>query len=168
MKQDHVCFALFLFLLFIAPEVPIGALIGVGRSTTPLGFAGLLLLYPQIAFKVDVQRFKISYGLLLTLLAGYNWLVSILFGKVVPNNHFLKDPKLKKSQVVTAERFTKQKGQWRAMAPYKGFQPGQRANRWSKAPSHWCWRTSEDSGRPSPGNGCFPGYAVFGLAGESL
>ncbi len=82
--RDDICFALFLFLLFIAPEVPLGAILqGVpALSSISFGFVGLLLwliVSPKPVLKIRTQP---SWGILVVSFAIYAWFVSMFSGKI--------------------------------------------------------------------------------------
>lgn len=85
MKRDHFCFVLFLILLFIAPELPVGAVIssGAALSSLPLGFVGLLfwlIVSPRSILKFSTRPLA---ALLLVSFAIYAWFVSGFSGKTI-------------------------------------------------------------------------------------
>ena len=87
MRRDHCCFALFLVLLFIAPEFPIGAMLkgAPDLSSLSLGFVGLLFwLMASPKLLLNFRRGARSvWGILIILFAVYAWLVSAFSGSIV-------------------------------------------------------------------------------------
>jgi len=85
MKRDHLCFALFLTLLLIAPRVPVSAVleISAARASLSLGFMGLLfwlMVSPKPILKIGVRPF---WAFLVVFFALYGWFVSLFSGNAV-------------------------------------------------------------------------------------
>jgi len=86
MVHDHVCFAIFLVLLFIAPELPLGAVPDVGASSlvslSP-GFLGLIVWLVVSPSAVLYLPRRSSWALAMVYFALYGWLVSAFSGNIV-------------------------------------------------------------------------------------
>jgi hypothetical protein len=84
--RDHIGFALFMFLLLIAPKVPLGAIFGIAKkSSMSLGIIGLVLWYIT-SFKKPFYfpRIKISHPLCwLIIFAVYAFIISLFFINII-------------------------------------------------------------------------------------
>ncbi len=88
MRRDHFCFGLLLTLLFIAPRVPIGAMLegAPPLSTLSLGFVGLLfwlLASPRLVLNFGREATQSSWGILVVFFAVYVWFVSAFSGSTL-------------------------------------------------------------------------------------
>ncbi len=84
MSRNHAGFALFLFLLLIAPQIPVASLVGAARSNVSLGLAALLVWYLSYPKKLlYFPAISTSHPFLwLMLFAVYAFIISLLSTRI--------------------------------------------------------------------------------------
>ena len=85
MKRDHICFAILLFLLLIAPEVPLGVIhiSGPELSSFSIAFIGLLFWLLISPMSILRLRKRLSWGVLVVFFALYGWMISLISGNLL-------------------------------------------------------------------------------------
>jgi len=85
MKSDHICFTIFLFLLFIAPEIPLSFIhiSGPALSSISIAFLGLIFWLIVNPKPIKVLKKRASLGFLVVSFAIYAFLISIMSDNLV-------------------------------------------------------------------------------------